>query len=222
MAMVLSILQKQVALIVGVSALVSGLVWGVSSADAADRVVVIPMGKSGPPVPVAKIGQTTSHASGDDGDLEKGVGMTSGRFVDNNNGTVTDKQTGLIWLTKGNCTTFYSGDGTGANERLWAAAVDSANKLASGYCDLTDGSAVGDWRLPNVNELNSLIDRGKYNPALPADCPLGGSTVASYYWSSTTSASHSSYAWIVHFYYGYVSYSNKSGYYYVRCVRGGQ
>jgi hypothetical protein len=148
--------------------------------------------------------------------------MASGRFVDNNNGTVTDKQTGLIWLKDGACVQFYSGDATGANYRPWATAVDSANQLANGYCGLSDGSAAGDWRLPNVNELLSLIDRGRYNPALPAGCPLAGSTGISYYWSSTTYADDSSYAWIVYFYLGNISYSVKSNNYYVRCVRGGQ
>lgn len=217
-----SVLRKKVAWILGVTVMLSGLACGVSSADAADKVVVIPLGKSGPPAPVAKTGQTESYAAGDDGDLEKGVGMVSGRFVDNNNGTVTDKQTGLIWLKEGECSSFYSGDPTGANNRLWAAAVDSANKLASGYCGLTDGSVAGDWRLPNVNELFSLFDRSKYNLALPASCPLADSTVASAYWSSTTYALVVNGAWIVDFGDGYVGYNYKSSYYYVRCVRGGQ
>ncbi len=218
-----SMSQKKVALFLCFSAVLSGFALGTAlPSSAADKVVVIPLGKSGPIAPTAKTGQTTSYATGDDGDLEKGVAMDSGRFVDNNNGTVTDKQTGLIWLKEGQCASFYSGDATGENRRPWAAAVDSANKLASGYCGLTDGSAVGDWRLPNVNELNSLIDRGRYNPALPAGCPLAESTVASDYWSSTTYASYSNYALDVYFYNGLVIYGYKSSSYYVRCVRGGQ
>ncbi len=217
-----SVLQKTVMRILGVSVMLSGLVCGLSSAHAADKVVVIPMGKSGPPAPVAKTGQTESYATGDDGDLEKGTGMASGRFVDNNNGTVTDKQTGLIWLKDGACVQFYSGDATGANYRPWATAVDSANQLANGYCGLSDGSAAGDWRLPNVNELLSLIDRASSAPAFPTGCPLAGTTVSSWYWSSTTLANNTDYAWLVEFGYGDDTYTYKSYGYYMRAVRGGQ
>jgi len=162
---------------------------------AADRVVVIPMGKGGAPAPVAKTGQTTAYNLGDDGYFGKGVGITSGRFVDNNNGTVTDKLTGLIWLKDGMCHRFFSADSTDLNERPWASAIVAANYLADPYCGLSDGSKAGDWRLPNMNELNSLIDRGQYDPAMPANCPLSDSTVASYYWSSTTSKDDHYDAW---------------------------
>ena len=47
-------------------------------------------------------------------------------------------------------------------------------------------------------------------------------TVASYYWSSTTYASYTNYAWIVDFYDGSVNYDIKTYGYYVRAVRGGQ
>jgi len=52
---------------------------------------------------VPKTGQTTSYATGDDGDLEKGVAWPSPRFTDNSDGTVTDNLTGLIWLKNANC-----------------------------------------------------------------------------------------------------------------------
>ncbi len=39
-------------------------------------------------------------------------------------------------------------------------ALTESNTLNSGECGLTDGSDVGDWRLPNVKELQSLIDYG--------------------------------------------------------------
>ncbi len=53
--------------------------------------------------PVPKTGQTTSYATGDDGILQKGVVWPIPRFKDNNNGTVTDNLTGLIWLKNANC-----------------------------------------------------------------------------------------------------------------------
>ena len=55
------------------------------------------------PAGVPKTGQTTSYATGDDGDLERGVELVTPRFTDNGDGTVADNQTGLIWLKNANC-----------------------------------------------------------------------------------------------------------------------
>ncbi len=53
--------------------------------------------------PVPRTGQTTSYAVRDDGALQKGVAWPTPRFTDNNNGTITDNLTGLIWLKNANC-----------------------------------------------------------------------------------------------------------------------
>ena len=47
-----------------------------------------------------------------------------------------------------------------------------------------DGSVAGDWRLPNLREMQSLMDYGQYAPALPAGHPFFN--VESLYWTSTT------------------------------------
>ena len=99
----------------------------------------------------------------------------------------------------------------------------AANNLASGYCELSDGSHAGDWRLPNRKEFESLMDLGHFNPALPASCPLAATMMlTSYYWSSTTNAGDSGLAWMMHFSYGDATHGNKSSNYYVRAVRGEQ
>ncbi len=98
---------------------------------------------------VEKTGQTTSYATGDDGDLKTGVVWPSPRFTDNSDGTVTDNLTGLIWLQDAD-----AGDGT----ETWADALSICNSLAAGQQGLSDGSSAGDWRLPTEKELHSLID----------------------------------------------------------------
>ena len=169
----------------------------------------------------AKTGQTTSCRTHDDGDLEKGVTWPSTRFTDNSDGTVTDNLTGLIWLKNANCA---------GTTKTWNDAVDWAAALYDGCsdcggdendCGLSDSSSAGDWRLPNVNELHSLLDYGRYNPSLPSGQPFSG-VQSNVYWSSTTYANGTVYAWSVYLYYGSVSYPNKTGYYYVWPVRGGQ
>ncbi len=97
------------------------------------------------------------------------------RFTDNQDGTVTDSVTGLVWLKNAGC--FSSAN--------WAGALAQVNMLASGACGLADGSAAGEWRLPNINELESLVDVSRSNPALAPGHPFTNVSTA-IYWSSTS------------------------------------
>lgn len=169
--------------------------------------------------PVEKTGQTTSYATGDDGHLEKGVTWPNPRFTDNGDGTVTDNLTGLIWLKNANC------EGT----KNWADALTFCNSLADGSCGLTDGSVAGDWRLPNIKELQSLIHHGVYDPALPDTAGTGKWTDGDpfsgvqfgYYWSSTTYVGDSTYGWFALIHSGDMYYEYKHYTKYVWPVRGG-
>ena len=117
-------------------------------------------------------GQLVSIAPGDDGDYE--AGFTTGAFssfTDNGDGTVKDNLTGLIWLQWANC----------FGLRNWSTAVSDANTLADGTCGLMDGSMASDWRLPNVRELQSLIDYSQSFAALPVGHPFSEVQEASYY-----------------------------------------
>jgi len=85
-------------------------------------------------------------------------------------------------------------------------------KKAMNYCQGLSLTGHSDWRLPNRGELKKAY---KIKSKFP-------NVVSSSYWSSTTHASDTSYAWYVHFHLGYVGDRNKTYNYYVRCVRGGQ
>ena len=80
--------------------------------------------------------------------------------------------------------------------------------------DLNTANFAGhnDWRLPNVNELQTLADYGRFFPAIDPACNNGvdSFTQSSVYWSSTTFAFGTSNAWFVSFFNGFVSASNKS------------
>ncbi|MBF0495285.1 MAG: DUF1566 domain-containing protein [Deltaproteobacteria bacterium] len=169
------------------------------------------------PAPIPKTGLTTSYIAGDDGALQKGVALPSPRFTDNGNGTVTDNLTGLIWLKNANC----------FDHQTWTQALADANGLVSGNCGLTDGSHAGDWRLPNVNELQSLIDYGHVYPTLPAGHPFSSvqyKSEMSYYWSSTSGAYGTDEGWYVYMALGYAGGHDKTltNFHYVWPVRSGQ
>jgi hypothetical protein len=127
--------------------------------------------------PVPKTGQTICYddsgasiactGTGHDGDLKKGVAWPNPRFTDNANGTVTDNLTGLIWLKDVSCATI---NGTRSDKN---SALTKANNLNTGQCNLSDNSSPGDWRLPNVRELESLIHAGFSYPALPNTAGTG-------------------------------------------------
>jgi len=175
---------------------------------------------AGEPSAVPKTGQTgcwdangatiDCAGTGQDGELQKGVSV-SPRFTDNGDGTVKDNLTGLIWLTNADCFGYQT----------WTDALTASNSLASGSCGLTDGSVAGDWRLPNVKELQSLIDFGQFNPALPIGHLFSG-VHSYYYWSSTTVAFGPNSAWAVTLDGGFTAFVTKDDTFYVWPVRGGQ
>ena len=179
--------------------------------------------------PVEKTGQTTRYETGDDGDLERGVPWPNPRLTDNQDGTVTDNLTGLVWLTKANCiATDYPGfdtEGTAGDGLVtWSSALEFVAGINTADYDCGDtsdgGSNQTDWRLPNVKEMQSLIDFSKSYPALP-DSGLFQNLQFSWYWSSTTHAHNTFFAWVVTFLNGDAHYGDKAGGYYVWPVRAG-
>lgn len=142
-------------------------------------------------------GQTQSYTNtvGEDHDYRRPRSYTI-----NTDGTVIDNVTGLMWQRDDDNTT-----------RDWSAA--------GAYCDGLTLAGYTDWRLPSKKELQTLVSYDAANPAIDSNAFPG--TEPSEYWSVTSAAYRSSYAWYVNFSYGYVNNYIKtvSSYYYVRCVR---
>ena len=131
--------------------------------------------------------------SGVYGELIYGRSSPQKRFVENVDGTVTDRLTGLIWLKNAGC----------FSRMAWGAAIATVNQLKSGDCGpesalmLADGPLAGDWRLPTMDELCSLIDFGRRAPALPGDHPFFN-IADGYYWSSTRMDDYPSVVWVMY------------------------
>ena len=146
-----------------------------------------------------------------------------------------DNVTGLIWEVKTNKdgAKNYNNPNDADNTYTWYDSNPATNGGDAGtpgngtdtedFINALNAANFGgfsDWRMPTREELRSIVNYGKYNPAI--DTAYFPGTLASSYWSSTTYALSTSYAWHVDFYHGYGNLSSKSSSYYVRAVRGGQ
>ena len=130
-----------------------------------------------------KTGQTASYYEGDDGYYKKGAPASGPRFTDNKDGTITDNATGLMWVQSGyaDANTFpftpYTANGLW-RKYTWQNAVFYCNQLndkthfpPNGYLGYSD------WRLPNINELRSIINYGNWRPAI-GEATVGGNSLA--------------------------------------------
>ena len=126
------------------------------------------------------------EGTGQDGEYRVGTKWPTSRFHDNYDGTVTDRLTGLTWLQDAD----YFG------EVRWEEALSKARQLAAGKHGLKDGSRRGDWRLPNIRELFSLIDYGTGDPIIPANHPFENVQRA-IYWTNTSLIAAPNLAWMM-------------------------
>jgi len=109
---------------------------------------------------------------------------------------VYDVVTGLLWQR------------SSVDNKYW--------KQALSYCESLDYGGYNDWRLPNIKELMSLLNYGRYNPS--SDFP---GYMYIYFWSSSSTYESSANAWRI-YQDGDVSYAGKSSTpQQVRCVRSG-
>jgi hypothetical protein len=91
---------------------------------------------------------------------------------------------------------------------------------AKSYCDGLKLDGYTDWRLPEIEALQTIVDYSRFGPALSTNVLHGRSGV---YWSGSTDVDDPDAAWNVHFLNGRVSDldDKADSYYCVRCVRGG-
>jgi hypothetical protein len=162
------------------------------------------------------------------------------RYVDNGDGTVTDRTTGLMWEKKckgcggpHDVDEKYHWSGDGKVETIWDW-LDRVN--AEGGAGL---AGHGDWRIPNIKELVSIIDYDRFDPALDdafhqddkGACADGcddtsdeacSCTAIDLYWTATTFSDFPAHALIVDVGFGFVDDRLKTNRHHVRAVRVGR
>ncbi len=151
---------------------------------------------------------------------------TGARFIDHQDGTVSDAVTGLMWQQD---PVDLNGDGlvTEADRMTWQPALQYAEALI--LCNdgaWTTNPAVtvehggvkyDDWRAPNVRELETLTDYGRWPPSYD---PAFGNEGAVWYWSSTTHPGIKSAVWCISTGGGEIADNRKSSGGNLRVVRG--
>lgn len=196
-------------------------------------------------------GQTTCYdnsgsvipcaGTGQDGEIQAGATL---RYQDNGNGTILDRNTGLVWEKKSDDGGIHDQD----DSYPWDEAfdyVDALNNICANDetvdCSVdADCAGVGggcgfagerDWRLPNAKEIQSIMNYEVFAPSVSSafnnNCTAGATvltgscTATSLTWTSTTFARNPSSAWDGFFRGGFVTASPKNNLLRVRAVRAG-
>jgi len=169
---------------------------------------------------------TQCAGSGQDGNLQRGAALA---YVDNGNGTITDVNTGLMWEKLSYDGTIHDWRDTYTWDDAFAVKIAALNGSGSGF------AGHADWRVPNIKELQSIVNYQNASPAVSAafntgcsvDCPVTtcSCTQSDFYWSSSSfSFSYilaPNFAWSVYFGDGKDRSGGKQFSHYVRAVRGG-
>ena len=142
--------------------------------------------------------------TGQDGDYQTGISWNEYRF-EMYGEIVRDTLTGLIWTCNADLARGLT---------TWEEAFEIIKKL-----NRIKYGGFSDWRLPNINELESLVDCAEHSPALSNRHPF--KNVREFYWSSTTSFYDPLWSWALYLTKGATGVGLKKGrHFYVWAVRG--
>ncbi len=128
-------------------------------------------------------------------------------YTDNKNGTITDNYTGLIWKK---CP-----QGMVGNDCKSGSPSQRAWSKARVECEDLDFAGKKGWRLPNLKELQSIVDSGAFNPSINKNFFYGTNDP---YWTLTSPAEHPGSKFTVIFSEGNVYYNDVNNSAATRCV----
>ncbi len=144
--------------------------------------------------------------------LAIGLSTPNKDFADNKDGTVMHKRTGLVWQR---CAVGQTWTGSSCSGSADTYTYDEAIALTDSF------AGHSDWRVPNANELASIVKYDAVYPAINQD--QFPNTPNNAFWSSSPYVGNADYAWSVSFSSGYVyHYFNRNLNLPVRLVRASQ
>lgn len=132
-------------------------------------------------------------------------------FILHQDGTATHKTTGLTWMR---CSLGQQWSGSACNGEVSSVTWPEALTAARGHVF----AGYDDWRLPNKNELESIVEEACHSPAINAG--IFPATPSLFFWTSSPYSGQATGAWSVDFGYGVVTATVKTGKLPVRLVRG--
>jgi hypothetical protein len=170
-------------------------------------------------------------------------------YKDNGDGTVSDADTGLTWEKKtgtiGDDTVPFCRRADDCpdvhnvgnryqwnNQRVRGGKAPDGSAFINFIARLNgdvsgDGRTITgcfanhcDWRLPNIDELETIVDHNVPRNTAMIDT-IFGPTELNTYWSATTERERPDFAWGIYFRDGRSDPYLKAGYFFVRAVRGG-
>lgn len=123
---------------------------------------------------------------------------------------VTDDKTGLMWKQ---CSEGLSGStcsiNSGNNMFQWNNSLDIA--------DSTDFAGFTDWRLPNIEEIRSIVAANCYNPSINEI--VFPNTPSVHFWSSSPVVYDDGNTFMIGFYNGDIFFNTRQIFYNMRLVR---
>lgn len=157
--------------------------------------------------------------TGQDGDIQAGSALS---YTDNGDGTITDNNTKLVWEKQSFDGSIHDMNTSFKWDQAFAHVAEINKANFAGH---------NDWRLPNLRELESIVDYAKYDPAVATafnnNCTRGATvlsgscTANDFYWSSSPFPLNPKLAFRVIFDHGFTEDSDKRSTHHVRAVRGG-
>jgi len=132
--------------------------------------------------------------------VRNGIEPSDAGFIDNGDETVTDPQTGLVWAKA-----------AAQDKQTWQDAL--------GYCNTLYLAGQDDWRLPNIQELRSILRLSTGDDGI--DTSVFSGALDDPYWASTSFDASPSQAWAVAFNGNGDGWYTKNSTFNVRCVRSG-
>ena len=127
------------------------------------------------------------------------------RYVDHADGTVTDTQTDLMWQT---CLVGQQGDrcvGGAPTPFSWAQALLYPGSAAA---QQNPAGGHGDWRLPNIRELATLVELQCLHPA--TNLSVFPNTPPAHLWSSSPYGFYPHYSWYLDLEEGVYTYGERT------------